>query len=603
MRASRTPLLALAALMIPRPVGATNVLIFVLDDLGADKVGSSAAEMYGDAVPTYLPPTPNIDALASAGLRFSTAYAHPVCSPTRASLLTGAYPFEHDVGTIVTVYTPELAPESRTLAEAVDDAGYTTGLFGKWHLGMWSPEGSDWTSVGEKADDAPPGLHGFGAFAGSLGGVVADYYDWTEVRWPVELSTGGVGSLVTQRDEWASDPPGVDAAAWIPEQPGAWLAVVSLNAPHADGDGAWGSWELDDLAPEDLQTCLDLDEDQACAQAEVYATLVQDADTRVGLLLGELADTDPALLSDTLVLLLGDNGTPAALLEPPWTPAGERADAGKHTAYESGLRVPFVLARACDWLDLRDGVQDGRIGGGERACAAASVQLVSPGLTIDLPVQVEDIFATILDLAGAVGDPPDASLSLTPCLVATAATHDDCGYVDGAARPIYGETFLRPFTEETAYGTAGPAILAVAGLRVGPHKLVASVAAADADPCVAYSFFDLAADPYETDDLRVGEGMTEAQQAAYDAAWRILRTDLAPDWLPPRQCAPDSPWDADGDLYESVVFGGADCDDAAAWIHPGAGDARYDRVDQDCDGNPETRPLHRGPLDAIRAAR
>src|SRR6516165_5936125 len=100
-----------------------NVILFLADDLGCHDLGSWGA---GDLK------TPNIDALAGSGARFTNWYAAaPVCAPSRASLLTGRYPIRAGVPG----NGPSLRPSERTIASLLKPAGYATGIFGKWHLG------------------------------------------------------------------------------------------------------------------------------------------------------------------------------------------------------------------------------------------------------------------------------------------------------------------------------------------------------------------------------------------------------------------------------------------------------------------------------------
>jgi Sulfatase len=126
--ASRT--LPAAAQTDSRP----NVILILVDDMGWSDIGS-----YGSKIPT-----PNLDALAARGVRFTQFYSTPrCCSPTRASLLTGLYPHQAGMGHLDNVIragssgtTGRLTDRSVTIAKVLRDAGYFTAMSGKWHLGQ-----------------------------------------------------------------------------------------------------------------------------------------------------------------------------------------------------------------------------------------------------------------------------------------------------------------------------------------------------------------------------------------------------------------------------------------------------------------------------------
>jgi arylsulfatase A-like enzyme len=113
----------------PRP----NVVYFLVDDMGREDCGF----MGGREIKT-----PQIDKLAAAGTKFDTFYVQPVCSPTRAALLTGRYPMRQglQVGVVLPWAQYGLPLEERTIADDLKAAGYVTGIFGKWHLGHFQPE-------------------------------------------------------------------------------------------------------------------------------------------------------------------------------------------------------------------------------------------------------------------------------------------------------------------------------------------------------------------------------------------------------------------------------------------------------------------------------
>ena len=132
-----------------------NIIFFLVDDMGWMDCGAYGSQYYE---------TPNMDRLAKQGMRFTQAYAQPLCSPTRASILTGQYSARHRITSATGHQPPQasddglmpaaarpnvplLMPESKnflepsqtTLAEALRDAGYRTAHIGKWHLGLTQP--------------------------------------------------------------------------------------------------------------------------------------------------------------------------------------------------------------------------------------------------------------------------------------------------------------------------------------------------------------------------------------------------------------------------------------------------------------------------------
>ena len=136
-----------------------NLLVILVDDLG-----------YGDLASYGAPDmrTPHIDRLVAEGMRFSNAYANcPVCSPTRAALLTGRYQELVGVPGVIRTHPRSswgrLTPEARLIPQLLKPAGYTSAIVGKWHLGLESPD--------------RPTDRGFDLFHGFLGDMMDDYYN------------------------------------------------------------------------------------------------------------------------------------------------------------------------------------------------------------------------------------------------------------------------------------------------------------------------------------------------------------------------------------------------------------------------------------------
>ena len=116
-----------------------NILFILADDIGYTELGSYGGGKVRGA------PTPNLDRMAAEGMRFLSYYSEPACTPTRAALMTGRHPVR--IGLLGVLFPGTsgmgLADEEVTVAEILSTAGYTTGMFGKWHLGGEDAHGSD----------------------------------------------------------------------------------------------------------------------------------------------------------------------------------------------------------------------------------------------------------------------------------------------------------------------------------------------------------------------------------------------------------------------------------------------------------------------------
>ncbi len=155
-----------------------NVVVVVSDDQGYGDLSCMGATDFR---------TPRLDALAASGARFTSFYANsPVCSPSRASLLTGRYPGNAGIRNILLAHrdTPGLGEDVPTLATALKGEGYATGLIGKWHLG---------NAAGTRPND-----RGFDQFFGHLGGAF-DYYShliWSNANREIVVNgKKGIGFL------------------------------------------------------------------------------------------------------------------------------------------------------------------------------------------------------------------------------------------------------------------------------------------------------------------------------------------------------------------------------------------------------------------------
>ena len=300
------PILALAALPDPgrgadgrRP----NVVLLVADDMGFADVGFQGAKDI---------PTPHLDALARGGVRCTNGYVSgPYCSPTRAGLLTGRYQqrFGHEFNPGGEAGTGKLGMPTTetTLVERLRQAGYRTGLVGKWHLGA-NPE-------------FHPQKRGFDEFFGFLGG--GHTYFAADAR---NILRGT--EVVTER-EYLTDAFGREAVAFIDrhkDRP--FFLEVAFNAVHTPMD-----------ATESRLAKFAGIEDK---QRRTYAAMLSAMDDAVGAIRAKLRDAD--LERDTLVVFFSDNGGPTMLGTTINGSSNAPLRGSKRTTLDGGVHVPFVVS-------------------------------------------------------------------------------------------------------------------------------------------------------------------------------------------------------------------------------------------------------------------
>jgi arylsulfatase B len=336
-----------------------NILLVIADDLGLD-----AMPCYGWA--SAEANTPILDALCQKSVRFEQAWATPTCSPTRASMLTGRYPFR--TGVVAPAGGPDapgLPIDAYTLPKALDalvPGHYAHANIGKWHL-------ADKNNGG----DGSPNDLGYSFYSGLLAGTLPDYFNWTKI-------TNGVAFDVTN---YATTETVDDAISWLGTVDQPWFLWVAFNAPHSPFH----------VPPKELYTQT-LAANATCKGATrgpCYRAAIEALDAELGRLLEAINDPD---LTHTVLIFVGDNGTPGQVLKE--YPDGR----GKGTLYQGGIHVPLFIA-----------------GSG----------IAEPGRQVNALVDTTDIFSTILELAGAIppkqtpSNAPIDGRSLVPYLLASDA--------------------------------------------------------------------------------------------------------------------------------------------------------------------------------------
>ena len=275
-----------------------NILLIIADDYGVD-----SSSLYNTNTPgssATLPPTPNIASLVTNGVVFRNCYANPVCSPTRACILTGQHGFRTGVGDIVD-FGPSLTSSSFTLPKAITNAalGYALSQFGKWHLAS--------------GPNSPRTVGGWTNFAGSLQGAIANYTNWTK-------TVNGVNTM--GYTNYATTDLVNDATNWITNKStNAWFVWAAFNAPHTPFHNP----------PTNL--CPSYPAGSLTNSRRQFEAVVEALDTEIGRLLSVV---DRA---NTHIIFIGDNGTPGSVIAPPYS-----SSRGKDTLYEGGIHVPLVIS-------------------------------------------------------------------------------------------------------------------------------------------------------------------------------------------------------------------------------------------------------------------
>lgn len=364
-----------------------NIVLIYADDMGYDAVSAYNDEMGMD--------TPNIDRLTRQGMMFTDAHStSAVCSPSRYSLLTGRYHWRTRLKSFIVGKweRPLIKDERLTMPELVQQAGYDTAMFGKWHLGWnWPAKNGGTTSDPDRMDfddrvTGGPVDHGFDYYFGD------DVPNWPPYAWRENDLV--LGEITTTMDEWEMKGvrEGPAAEDWsfeavLPELTERSVAYIrersekekpfflyfSMTSPHvpfAVSDRFRGKTGI-----------------------TTFTDWLYETDWAVGRLLEVLKQSGQA--ENTLVIFTADNGTPGNAelekheskgvhLRHHWR--GEKAD-----VYEGGHRVPFVVR----WPGQ-----------------------VEPGTRADQVISQVDVMATLADVTEQKL-PPDAgedSVSLLPLL-------------------------------------------------------------------------------------------------------------------------------------------------------------------------------------------
>src|SRR5437762_2205872 len=284
-----------------------NFIVFLADDLGCHDLGAWGAQDLK---------TPNIDALAASGARFTNWYAAaPVCAPSRSSVMTGRYPIRAGVPS----NGPALKASEQTIASILKPAGYATGIFGKWHLGS--------------TPDTVPNAHGFDRFFGFHSGCI-DYYShryyWSEPRVVNYHDLWRDRTEVFEDGHYATEMFTREAVQFIRDHRSSpFFAYVPFNGVHYPMHAPRKYVErFPNLAVE----------------RQMYAAMLAAVDDGVGQVMRTLREL--RLIASTLVMCTADNGATrearAGLNQQPAS-AGDNAPfrGNKFSVFDGGMHVPM----------------------------------------------------------------------------------------------------------------------------------------------------------------------------------------------------------------------------------------------------------------------
>lgn len=349
----------------PKP---PNIVFFLADDLGQRDLGAYGSTFYE---------TPNLDQMARDGARFTDAYAAcPVCSPTRASILTGQWPqrtgvtdyigapttpeqWKRNTKSLPALYTDRLALDAPTLAKAMKKAGYATFFAGKWHLG---PEG--WWPENQGFDINKGGVDKGGPYGGKR--YFSPYGN-------PRLTDGPDGEHLTDRLA-------TETAKFIEANKDrpffAYYSFYDVHTPLMAREDLRKKYEekrsrlgLSDKWAREGERDVRLTQDHV-----IYAAMVEAMDLAVGKVLAKLDEL--GLRENTLVIFTSDNG--GLSTSEGWPTSNLPLRGGKGWIYEGGIREPLIVR----WPGV-----------------------VKPGTVVSTPVSSPDFFPTLLEAAGAKPQP------------------------------------------------------------------------------------------------------------------------------------------------------------------------------------------------------
>lgn len=317
-----------------------NVVLIIADDLGKDY-----CDIYSDHGPSVVNLT-NVRRLLTRGVVFNNAWSNPLCSPTRAGILTGRYSFRTGIGDVVDGSNTKLSLTETIIPKMLNlysPNGISKACIGKWHVTTSAPAGYNY-----------PNTMGYDHYEGNLSGALGQpgqlaigYDNWTKI-------TNGVSSNCTN---YATTENVNNAISYINSQPATkpFYLHLAFNAPHTPYH----------LPPANLITNTTLSGLQADITANpvpYFQAMVEAMDKEIGRFFDYLISSGKWNTTD--IIFIGDNGD---------DPLVAQSSPSKGSLYQAGITVPFIIS---------------------------GPDVVNPNRTSNALVNTADIFATILELFG-----------------------------------------------------------------------------------------------------------------------------------------------------------------------------------------------------------
>ena len=329
----------LALLLICKNIFAQkNIIVIIADDLGADYCGFT-----DNATDTAK--MPNIRGLLQKGVRFKNAWGTPYCSSTRTGTFTGRYSFRTGVGTVIGgASSADLDSSELSIPELLKYSAptkYATANIGKWHMNVQTPQKLLY----------PTNVYGYDLFKGNFSGAIASYTNWIKITNGVQTDT-----ITT----YATTETVNDAISWLDtlQNNKPFFLWLAFNAPHTPFHQPAANLHS---VPGLTGTQQHINQNPGL----YFKAMIEAMDTETGRLFQWLTNNNK--MDSTLIIFMGDNGNDKRVRQ--------IADSNhvKGTLYDYGVHIPFLIS-----------------GPG----------IANPNRSSDALINVQDVFATVLEVAG-----------------------------------------------------------------------------------------------------------------------------------------------------------------------------------------------------------